>query len=88
MDSRVFHDAASDGGRNHLSGFLVISTAATHSSEPGGIARLREQVAERDEIIVALQHVIGDLRHEVENLHAENAYAAFALRRRRGSSPR
>jgi hypothetical protein len=27
---------------------------------------------------VALQHVIRDLRHEVENLHVETAYAAFA----------
>jgi hypothetical protein len=39
---------------------------------------LREEVACRDEIIVALQHVIRDLRHELENLRAENRYASFA----------
>jgi hypothetical protein len=39
---------------------------------------LREEVACRDEIVVALQHVIRDLRHELENLRAENRYALFA----------
>lgn len=46
------------------------------------VARLREEVANRDEIIVALQHVIRDLRHEVENLHAERAFALARDRRR------
>jgi hypothetical protein len=32
---------------------------------------------------VALQHVIRDLRHELENLRAEHRYAAFALEERR-----
>ena len=48
-----------------------------HAAEPGTTARLRDQLAERDEIIVALQHVIRDLRHEVENLRVETAYVAF-----------
>jgi len=39
---------------------------------------LREELACRDEIVVALQHVIRDLRHELENLRAENRYALFA----------
>jgi hypothetical protein len=30
-------------------------------------------------VIVALQHVIRDLRHELENVRADNRYAAFAL---------
>jgi hypothetical protein len=42
------------------------------------VARLREDVSCRDEIIVALQHVIRDLRHELENLRVENRYAVFA----------
>jgi cell division protein FtsB len=46
------------------------------------VARLRQQLAERDEIVVALQHVIRDLRHEIDNLRAEQAYAAFAIARR------
>jgi hypothetical protein len=41
------------------------------------IAALRQQVADRDEIIVALQHVVRDLRHEIENLRAEISFAAF-----------
>lgn len=43
------------------------------------LAKLREELACRDEVIVALQHVIRDLRHELENLRAEHAYAVFAL---------
>jgi hypothetical protein len=43
------------------------------------LARLREELACRDEVIVALQHVIRDLRHELENLRTEHVYAAFAL---------
>ena len=39
---------------------------------------LREELAARDEIIVALQHVVRDLRHELENLRVEHVYAAFA----------
>jgi hypothetical protein len=39
-------------------------------------------LAERDEIIVALQHVIRDLSHEIENLRVEGAYAALAQRPR------
>jgi len=42
------------------------------------VARLQEDLASRDEIIVALQHVVGDLRHELENLRVEHVYAAFA----------
>jgi hypothetical protein len=34
---------------------------------------LHKQLLERDEIIVALQHVIRDLRHEIENLRVEQA---------------
>jgi hypothetical protein len=41
---------------------------------------LRDQLAERDEIIVALQHVIRDLRHEIENRRVEDVYAEFAVR--------
>ena len=39
---------------------------------------LRQEVACRDEIIVALQHVIRDLSHELESLRAKNRYALFA----------
>ena len=39
---------------------------------------LQEGLAARDEIIVALQHVIRDLRHELENLRAGPRYAEFA----------
>lgn len=42
------------------------------------VARLQEELAGRDEIIVALQHVIRDLRHEIENLRADRDYMAFA----------
>jgi hypothetical protein len=59
---------------------------APHRSEPAVVTRLREQLAERDEIIVALQHVIRDLRHEIENLRAEEAYALLARGRRSGAS--
>lgn len=44
------------------------------------VVRLRDQLAERDEIIVALQHIIRDLRHEIENLRVEDVYATFAQR--------
>jgi hypothetical protein len=47
------------------------------------IDRLHEQIAERDEIIVMLQHMIRDLRHETENLRAERAYGSFAEDRMR-----
>jgi cell division protein FtsB len=42
------------------------------------LARLQEQLAERDEIIVALQQANLDLRHEIENLRTDRAYAAAA----------
>ena len=59
---------------------MVATTALSHDPEPNSIARFRDQLAERDEIIVALQHVIRDLQHEIENLHAEEVYATFAVR--------
>jgi hypothetical protein len=43
------------------------------------VARLQEELACRDEIIVALQHVVRELRHDLENLRAEQRYAIFAL---------
>lgn len=43
------------------------------------ILRLQAELACRDEIIVALQHVVRDLRHEVENLRVEQSYAKCAL---------
>ena len=48
--------------------------------EPGNpvVTRLQERLAERDEIIVSLQHIIRDLCHEIDNLRAESAYAALA----------
>lgn len=56
-------------------------TAAAAIEHNGGMlaARLQQQIAERDEIIVALQHVIRELHHEVENCRAAEAYAALAL---------
>jgi hypothetical protein len=66
----------------------AIPIAAPPRSEPAGTTRLREQLAQRDEIIVALQHVIRDLRHEIENLRVEDAYAALALRPRSSVSQR
>ena len=42
------------------------------------MARLHEGLTARDELIVALQHVIRDLRHELENLRAAPRYAEFA----------
>jgi len=42
------------------------------------LARLQEQLAERDEIIVTLQRANLDLRHEIENLRTDRAYAAAA----------
>ena len=44
------------------------------------LARLQEQLAERDEIIVALQQANLDLRHEIENLRTDRAYAAAFAR--------
>jgi hypothetical protein len=41
------------------------------------VATLKAELAARDEIIVALQHVIRDLRHEIENLRLEHLYAVF-----------
>lgn len=55
----------------------AIAEAAPAGQSNLGVARLQEQLAERDEIIVALQHVIQDLRHEIDNLHAEDSYARF-----------
>ena len=40
------------------------------------LARLQHQLAERDEIIVTLQQANLDLRHEIENLRTDRAYAA------------
>jgi len=50
------------------------------------VARLQEELACRDDVIVALQHVIRDLRHELENLRAEQTYAVFALEAPRSMS--
>jgi hypothetical protein len=83
---RVFHDVTA-GVRGNQSE-RVTTTGATHRYEPAGSTRLREQLAERDEIIVALQHVIRDLRHELENQRAEHAYAAFARPPRSSASSR
>lgn len=58
----------------------VITTAVRYNPEGDPrVARLQEELACRDEVIVALQHVIRDLHHELENLRAEYRYAAFAL---------
>ena len=54
------------------------------SFESGGdphVAVLRKELACRDEIIVALQHVIRDQQHELENLRVENRFAVFACER-------
>jgi vacuolar-type H+-ATPase subunit F/Vma7 len=64
---------------------LVTSLGAAETLEDAGSTRLREQLAERDEIIVVLQHVIRDLRHEIDNLRAEHAFAALARRGRESS---
>ena len=40
------------------------------------LARLQEQLVERDEIILTLQQANLDLRHEIENLRTDRAYAA------------
>jgi hypothetical protein len=57
------------------------TTAARYElEEDPRLARLREELDQRDEIIVALQHVIRDLRHELENVRAEHVYAVFAHR--------
>ena len=64
-------DRSSEGG---------ITAAAPYQREGDPrVARLQKELACRDEVIVALQHVIRDLRHELENLTAEHRYAAFAL---------
>ena len=44
------------------------------------LARLQAQLAERDEIILALQQVIRDQRREIENLRVDRAYAAAFAR--------
>jgi hypothetical protein len=64
----------------------VTPISALRRPEPAGVSRLRDQLAERDEIIVALQDVIRDLRHEIENLRVEDAYALLARRRRSDAS--
>lgn len=61
----------------------VVSFAArSGGSEPAAsfdlVTRLQQQLTERDEIIVALQHVVRALYHEIENRRVEVAYAAFA----------
>jgi hypothetical protein len=50
------------------------------------VERLQRELACRDEVIVALQHVIRDLRHELENRRAEHTYAVFALEAPRSMS--
>jgi len=58
----------------------AIAAAASH--EPEGdprLARLQEELACRDEIIVALQHVVRDLRHELENLRHLHAVWGVAV---------
>ena len=52
-------------------------------SELQVLARLQEQLAERDEVIVTLQQANLDLRHEIENLRTDRAYAAAFARRGR-----
>jgi hypothetical protein len=58
------------------------AAALSGGSEPAApfdlVARLQQQLTERDEIIVALQHVVRSLHHEIENRRVEVAYAAFA----------
>lgn len=57
-----------------------MATAARFEFEGGDprVAPMRAELAARDEIIVALQHVIRDLRHELENLRVAPIYGAFA----------
>jgi hypothetical protein len=57
----------------------VIATARYELEEDPRVARLRRELRSRDEVIVALQHLIRDLRHELENVRAEHTYAVFAL---------
>lgn len=59
---------------------MASTTLLPHELEPATVMRLRDQLAERDEIILALQHIIRDLRHEIENLRVEDVYATFAVR--------
>jgi hypothetical protein len=85
---RDFHDAVT-GASMSIEDLQTVVTARArlHGLEPVmGVARLREQLAERDEIIVALQHVVRDLYHEVENLRAEAAFAASSYRRPKRAS--
>jgi hypothetical protein len=59
----------------------MVAVATTGLDEAEGdprMARLRDELDGRDEIIVALQHVIRDLRHEIENLRAERVYLVLA----------
>jgi hypothetical protein len=57
-----------------------VSTAAAPNEVEGDarVALLEAELANRDEIIVALQHLVRDLRPELENLRAEHLYGAFA----------
>ena len=74
-----FADAVPASSSEHpVRGHVVaITTAALHPvSVDERLTRLREQLAERDEIIVALQYVICDLRHEIDNLRAEQMFGA------------
>ena len=61
---------------------VVALGARSGRSEPAAVfdlvARLQQQLSERDEIIVALQHVIRELYHEIENRRVEGAYVALA----------
>lgn len=58
----------------------AVTTAVLYEfEEDPRVARMREELACRDEIIVALQHVVRDLQHELENLRMERAYAECAF---------
>jgi hypothetical protein len=66
-------------GRLCVRGEGVTTTAGpSEAEEDSRVAMLREELACRDEIILALQHVIRDLRHELENLRVEHVYGLFA----------
>jgi hypothetical protein len=60
----------------------VAAQPRSRGSEPAApfdlVARLQQQLTDRDEIIVALQHIIRDLYHEIENRRVEGAYVALA----------
>jgi hypothetical protein len=66
----------------------VTTAALLEPEEDSRVAMLREELLCRDEIIVALQHVIRDLHHELENLRVENRYAVFACEARHTPVPR